>query len=322
MRRALVLAILVVSAAAILPAAPRTAFMLGVLRRDGVLIPFAAFNGRDWSDPWPSSDTSVPLPINLDGVPKKWWGPVAEATPWTAWMVADGTSRPLKIEQPVQVRVFCGGHVGLKTDYTSKQPFDLREPSIAKDALVVSADPKTVQVEDIPAVSLLTMDAAQMVKTITDEFNRAEEASAERFTDWRHPYSAREREKYPIELEAFYRRREHLPGSEWLASYVEAVRRFPSTAEDKGCGLITWVRGWVVERTGAKPEIHLTATVTYCDREGVSFMQPLGEITAAGDIYWVFQMSSWRDEAYTVARMRPNEVKPVVIIGGGDCPRQ
>jgi hypothetical protein len=62
--------------------------------------------------------------------------------------------------------------------------------------------------------------------------------------------------------------------------------------------------------------------VTYCDRAGASFMQPLGEITVDDDIYWVFQMSSWRDEAYTVTRVRPDEVKPVVIVGGGDCPRQ
>jgi hypothetical protein len=321
-RRAFVLAILVVFATALLPAAPGTAFMLGVLRRDGVLIPFAAFNGHDWSDPWPASDTSAALPINLDAVPKKWWGPAAQPTPWTAWMVADGTSRPLKIQKPVQVRVFCGGHVGLKTDYASGQPFDPREPSIAKDALVVSADPATIPVQEIPAVSLLTVDAAQMLKTITDEFNIVEDAAAARFTDWKHPYSAKERQSFPIELEALYRRRERTALIDRLASYVEAVRRYPASAEDKGCGLITWVRGWVIERAGAKPEIHLTATVSYCDREGVSFMQPLGEITVDGDVYWVFQMSSWRDEAYTVARMRSNEVKPVVIVGGGDCPRQ
>jgi hypothetical protein len=322
MRRAIVLAILIVSTAALLPAAPRSAFILGVLRRDGVLIPFAAFNGHDWSDPWPASDTSVAVPINLDGVPKKWWGPVVQPTQWTAWMVADDTPRSLTLQRPVQVRVFCGGHVGLKTDYASGQPFDLREPSIGKDALVVSAAPATVPVEQIPAVSLLTGDAAQMLKTITDEFNKVEDASAERFTDWKHPYSAKERERFPIELEAFYRRREHAAAAEWLTSYVEAVRRFPATAADKGCGLITWVRGWVVERPGAKPQMRLAATVAYCDREGVSFMQPLGEITVGGDVYWVFQMSSWRDEAYTVARMRPDEVKPVVVVGGGDCPRQ
>lgn len=322
MRRALVLAILVLSTAALMSPAPRLTFMLGVLRRDGVLIPFAAFNGHDWSDPWPASDANVALPINLNDVPKKWWGPAAQPTPWTAWLVADATSRPLKIEKPVQVRVFCGGHVGLKTDYTSGQPYDPREPSIAKDALVVSADPATVPISEIPAVSLMAPDAAQMRKTITDDFNKAESVAAARFDNWSHPYSAYARQQYPIQLEAFYRRREHTTRGEWLTSYIEAVRRFPARADDNGCGLITWVRGWVVERPGAPPETRLVATVTYCDRAGASFMQPLGEITVDGDIYWVFQMSSWRDEAYTVSRVRPDEVKPVVIVGGGDCPRQ
>ena len=63
-------------------------------------------------------------------------------------------------------------------------------------------------------------------------------------------------------------------------SYVEAVRRFPAGPDDKGCGLITWVRGWVIERVGQDPDIHVTARVTYCDREGVSFMLPLGQLDA------------------------------------------
>ncbi len=322
MRRALVLATLLLSAVALLPAAPRETFALGVLRRDGVLIPFTAFNGRDWSTPWPVSDTAAPLPIGLDDVPKKWWGPVSPEAPWTAWMLADGSSRPLKIQKPAQVRVFCGGHVGLKTDYRA-EPVDSREPTIAKDALAISADPATVPVLPISEISLLSPDAGRMVKAITVEFNNQERAAAKLFTDWSHPYSPAERERFPIELEAFYRLRENTPAhGDWLVSYVEAVRRFPAGPDDKGCGLITWVRGWVIERAGKDPDIHVTARVTYCDREGVSFMLPLGQLTLDGEVYWVYQMSSWRDEVYTVARMRPDEVRPIVLVAGGNCPRR
>jgi hypothetical protein len=40
-----------------------------------------------------------------------------------------------------------------------------------------------------------------------------------------------------------------------------------------------------------------------------------------GENYWVYQMSSWRDEVYTVALMRPDEVRPVVTVFGGGCPK-
>jgi hypothetical protein len=319
-RRAVVLFSLIVSSAAWLPAAARLNFTLAVLRRDGIMIPFAAFNGHDWTAPWPTSDTAGPLPIGLDDVPKKWWGPAGPSATWTAWMVADGSSRPLKIAKLEQFRVFCGGHIGLRTDYTG-EPVDEREPSVAKDALVVGSTGDKIDVEPILQVSVLAPVAETVVKAITDDFNKAEAEAATHFTNWVHPYSKTERAAMPSTLEALYRSREKATHGEWVVTYVEAIRRFPAGPFDRDCGLITWARGWIVERDEKKPEIHLTAKVTYCDREGVSFMQPLGQLTVDGESYWVYQMSSWRDEIYTVAHMRPEEVRPVLNVFGGGCPK-
>ena len=66
--------------------------------------------------------------------------------------------------------------------------------------------------------------------------------------------------------------------------------------------------------------VKLTAQA-YCDRAGVSFMQPFGRLVLDDDVYWVYQMSSWRDEAYTVSRVRPDDVAPSVVAFGGGCPR-
>lgn len=320
MRRWAVLISLLVSSAALAAAAPKPSFDLAVLRRDGIMIPFAAFNGREWSAPWPASDSGVALPIGLDDVPKKWWGPIAPSSSWTAWMMADGSNHPIKVEKPQQVRVFCGVHLGLKTDYTG-QPVDPSEPSVAKDGLAI-ASAGTVTVNPIVEVSLLSPDAGRIAKMITDEFNSEEKKATRQFSNWVHPYSAPERAAMPIQIEGLYRFLEKTPSDgEWLANYVEAIRRFPAGPFDRECGLITWARGWVVERKSKAPEIHLTARITYCDREGVSFMQPLGHLSIDGDNYWVYQMSSWRDEIYTVARVRPEEVRPVLNVFGGGCPK-
>ena len=39
------------------------AFTVGVLRRDGVIVPFAAFDGKRWSNRWPppALDSTVPV---------------------------------------------------------------------------------------------------------------------------------------------------------------------------------------------------------------------------------------------------------------------
>jgi hypothetical protein len=314
------LLVLVVTA---IPVAPvvlagqgKTAFGLGVLRRDGVLIPFCSFNGRTWTADWPGSDGSIALPISLSDIPKRWWGAPGPAAPWTAWSI-DAEPRPLKLEKPQQVQVFCGTHLGIKTDYQGTGDIDPREPTVPKDGVAIAGDAKLLPV--IP-VSLYSGDAKRIVEAITDDFNKEEETAASHFLNWEHPFSADERKATPIQLEAFYRARESTPSGDWSTSYVEAVRRFPARLGDNDCGLITFVRGWVLEREGRKPVIDIGARITYCDRADVSFMQPFGRLLIDREPYWVYQISSWRDEIYGVSRVRPEDVRPVMAVAGGGCP--
>ena len=79
--------VLCLTAAVVLSAADaKVRFALGVLRRDGILIPFAAYDDGDWSVPWPNSPRRIARPISLDDVPQKWWGPQEPEAPWRAWV--------------------------------------------------------------------------------------------------------------------------------------------------------------------------------------------------------------------------------------------
>lgn len=309
-------AVLLAAAAADVIAAERQKFTLAALRRDGVIIPFASFDGRNWGLHWPESDVSVPLPISLADVPKKWWGPQGPDTPWTA-RLASGVTRPLTLGKPVHAKVFCSGHPAIATDYRGG-PIDPREPTVAKDGLAIAGD---VKLEEIITVSIHSPDAKRVADLITDEFNRQERIAAEHFLSWTHPYTSDERKDYPVGLEAFYRSVESTPRGNWKTTYVEAIRRFPPLPRDRGCGLITFARGWVTEREGKKPVIDIGAHVTYCDRAEVAFMLPFGRLHIDNDAYWVYQVSSWRDEFYAVSRTRPDGVKAIVAVAGGGCPK-
>jgi len=295
----------------------RAVFGLGVLRRDGVLIPFASYNGRAWTADWPGSDTNAVLPISLADIPKRWWGAPGPMARWTAWLL-DGTSTPLTLQKPQQVRVFCGTYLGIATDHKGEGS-DPRDPTVAKDGLAIAGDAALLP---ITSVSVYSEDAKKMVAAIADDFDREEKVAASRFINWQHPYGDEARTHFPIELEAFYRARETTPSGSWVTSYVEAVRRFPARPQDRDCGLITFVRGWVIEREGRKPVIDVGARVTYCDRADVSFMQPFGRLMIDREPYWVYQISSWRDELYGVSRVRPEEVRPVMAVAGGGCPKE
>jgi hypothetical protein len=298
-------------------AAEKPKFTLAALRRDGVIIPFASFDGKAWGLHWPESDATAPLPISLADVPRKWWGPQGPDVPWTAHLLG-GATRPLAIGKPVHAKVFCSGHPGLATNYRGDDPIDPREPTVAKDGLAIAGD---VKVEEVIAVSVHSPDAKRVIDLITDEFNKQEKIAAEHFTNWVHPYWSGERQAYPIELEAFYRSSESTPRGKWRTTFVEAVRRFPTRPVDKGCGLITFARGWLTEQEGKKPVFDIGARVTYCDRAEVSFMLPFGRLHLDNEAFWVYQVSSWRDEFYAVSRIRPDGVKAIVAVAGGGCPR-
>jgi len=297
-------------------AADRQKFSLAVLRRDGVMIPFASFDGRNWNLFWPDSDVGVALPIALADIPRKWWGPQGPDVPWTA-RLPEGDTRPLTLGKPVHAKVFCSGHPAVATDYRGG-PIDPREPTVPKDGLAVAGD---VTIQDVVQVSVHAPEAKRVIEMITAEFNLQERLATDHFTRWSHPLMAWERQRFPIELEAFYRSSDATTRGTWKTTYVEAIRRFPTRAGDNGCGLITFVRGWITERDGKDPVINIGARVTYCDRAEVSFMQPLGRLLLENDVYWVYQMSSWRDESYSVARIRPDGVRPVVAVAGGGCPK-
>jgi hypothetical protein len=307
---------LTLCAAVPLSGAGGPAFGLGILRRDGVLVPFASYSGRSWSADWPGPESNVVLPISLADVPKKWWGAPGPDAPWTAWLIG-GTPRPLTLKKPEHMRVFCSTQLGVKTDYVGGD-YDPRDPGIVKDGLAIAGDAKLLPVVQ---VSLFAQDAARIVDAITEDFNREEKEAADHFTAWMHPFGDAMREDFPIELEAFYRARESTPSGVWVTNYVEAVRRFPAQPGDRDCGLITFVRGWVIERDGRKPVIDIGARITYCDRADVSFMLPFGRLLIDREPYWVYQISSWRDEIYGVSRVKPETVQPVVAVAGGGCPK-
>src|SRR5689334_2964035 len=81
-------------------------FTLGVMRGDGVMLPFAAYNGSRWSTPWPSgigAGVTQELPANLEAVPDDWWGSRIPAH-WQLWRPG-APPAPFKPVVPIAVPV-------------------------------------------------------------------------------------------------------------------------------------------------------------------------------------------------------------------------
>lgn len=288
-------------------------FLLGVLRRDGIVLPFASFDGRRWAEPWPD-DLRQALPISLEDVPDRWWGSIDPPTTLAHW--SGGTRLGnVSLERPATIPIMCSGRVVLRSDYKSKEtvppPFEQPFP---KDGLVISGGQR---IEAIPAIARDSAEWKATPAALRQEFNSVEDAAANNFSSWRHPVPRQVRHRTPIQLEALYR----LPMDEsgWAAYYVEAVREYPPGPEDGGCGLVTFVSGWLRLPVEGRPLFDLRGRVTYCDRRGSAYMLPLGAMRLDGRQFWIYQLSGADREWYLVARPTRRAIEIHIEYPAGTC---
>src|SRR5262245_52096601 len=108
-RTAFVCAGVVAGVATVWAAGAGEAFGVGVLRRAGVVIPFATFDGRQWRSSWPAPQPGLEVPINMSSVPSRWWGATGPLDTWQA--LVDGAERPIRVTQPDWVGVHCARHI-------------------------------------------------------------------------------------------------------------------------------------------------------------------------------------------------------------------
>jgi hypothetical protein len=293
----------------------RGAFGVGALRRDGVVIPFAAFDGKNWSSPWPSPAADVTVPINVRGVPSRWWGPTSALEAWQAWLDKPGTSaleaRALRVVQPDWVDVYCRRQVGLRTDYRAERPLPPRtEQPFPKDGLVTSPPQPVDRIEITPVDST---DARGLIPALRGAFNDAERTLEQKFT---HPISRSSREGVDPTIEAVY-----AFGDNPRVYYVEATRSYRKLPQQPGeCTAIGFGTGWFVrDGTGVRMLTMAVDLVNCGDRYGASYMLPLGVMRLNDRLYWIAQFSGWDHERFVVLEITPKSVDVMVSAWGGSC---
>lgn len=296
------------------PPTPSEPFVLGVLRRDGDVIPFSSFNGKDWDAEWPAGLRAIELPISLDAVPSKWWGKAGMPGEMTIWNngVRKGT---LRLDRPALLPVACTNRLAVKSDYRSAEVVPpLFVQPYPKNGLVVSGAPEVGPIEDVTA----TGERAKVAILLLDPVDVAEQRAINGFMQWKHPVKRAERRKVPVEVEALYRA--PLEEEGWAAFYVEAVKKYAPGPEDEGCGLVTSASGWIVSGPNEQWS-RMVAQVTYCDRKGASFFLPLGLIRANGHVYWVSQSSGYDHEFFNVTRPTSKDIRYEVSYPVAACGR-
>ncbi|HEY2906183.1 MAG TPA: hypothetical protein VGJ29_09805 [Vicinamibacterales bacterium] len=289
-------------------AADPRAFTVGVLRRDGVVIPIAAFDGKRWEAVWPDPQSDPEVPIDLRNVPKKWWGP---AGPFDAWQALTAAPAPvtLHVRQPDLVPAHCLRQVGLRTDYRPAEPpppFD--ERPYPKDGIAV-APPR--QVDRIEILGARSPEWTEFLPLVDQGFNKIEnglggpdESSIKR--------ELRKATKPTIEAIYAY-------GSDPRVYVVEAAREYWSEPKINECLAVAFGHVWLVREHGVVKPLKSTVDVQGCDRPNARYMLPFGVIEAGGHLFWIAQFAGWDVESYEVIEIGRDNATLVVGRFGGAC---
>ena len=219
---------------------PRDVFGVGVLRRDGILIPFATFDGRRWRNPWPVPQREPVVPASLDDVPKRWWGPTGPLETWQAWIGA--AERSIRVTQPDWVDIHCDHHLALRTNYTPDGPVPLStEQPYPKDGLAASPAHRVEPILELPPTAV---ELEALAPVLRNAFDRAERDTASRTN---HPFPRSARELLQPAFEAVY-----TFGESPRFYYVEAIRAYRTLGQRPDeCVASAFGTGWFVREGGA-----------------------------------------------------------------------
>jgi hypothetical protein len=290
---------------------PPDRFTLGVLRRDGLVTPFATFDGKRWRGDWPAPRRGLNVPVTMSAVPSKWWGPLGPRETWQAWI---GPPEPvvLHTRRPEVYDAQCLPQIGLRTDYRSSEPFPGRDARpYPKDGLAVSP-PYPIDRIDIMPIGAIT-------PPLVDAFNSAESIAVlgARNVSIRK-LLRKQREAVPITIDAVY------AAGDLSARvyYFEIVRQYDSPDPQRRgqCDGLSYGAGWFArDANGPIRRLSFEVVVTSCDRDGLLYMLPLGAVRAGGRFFWIAQWSGWNFEQYNIVEIKPTFTEDVVKVSGGGC---
>jgi hypothetical protein len=306
-RTATAIGVVAASLAVVVAADP--VFTVGVLRRDGIVIPFASYNGKRWETDWPVPTLDVRVPVDLRAVPTRWWGPTQALRTWEAW-TGGPTPQRLDVTQPDWVDVHCLRQIGLKTTYRSDKP--VPPPTIQpypKDGLAVSPP------QPLERIDLLSASDRE-VQAIANDFQLAFN-KAEREVENRYGHSIRRQAREGIvpEIEAVY-----AYGHEPRVYYIEAMRPYRKLGQSAGeCMEVAFGTGWFSREGETTRSIATVLDLLRCDRYGASYMFPFGVLRLNGKLFWLAQFSGWDRERFVVIEIGRKTVEARVNVFGGGC---
>jgi hypothetical protein len=252
------------------PATQPQRFTLAIVRLDGAIVPFAAYDGGRWERAWPDADEAIERTPTIDGTASI-WQKRGERVPrtWTVWPATGASSIQAHVNGIEIADAHCGGHIALKT---SLQPIKAEHP--AKLGVAVDSNITVGSVQQVPKSNSVWRSAEQVVLSNLPKL----EAAQARMQRQELP---RETPQAVADITALYRETKS-PASP-LYFVAEKKYRSPSSPQDPSCERITVMTGWLVPTSGGALTLRKARLfLSDCDEKDVRTAMPLAAVHVLG----------------------------------------
>lgn len=294
------------------PAVASRPLAVAIVRTDGRVVPFGAWNGMAWERAWPEIFAE---PITSAALDEAWSRRGTELPRlWRVWPASGGGPVATRATGVELVEAHCETQVALKADFPDPKQ---RDPDLegVEGRFGIAVDGTAAPVRAIQRLRRSHSLWTQALQVVRSGFDARENSEAQA----RNRQLPRQQPPPPVQLKELYGE----AGSPASPLYFVAERTFatgPFVAEVP-CPWRTEMSGWLAPAGGGGLALlDPRVLVTSCGhgKDGVS-LYPLGALRLGTRSFWVVQEHGWEDETYVILEVGPAEVKRAFAVAGGGC---
>ena len=295
-------------------------FIVGIFRPDGIIVPFARYANRKWSNPWHQAqpDGQAEEPDTIADLSKPWYRSLVRPAGEWHLSLSPGGDQTVRTSKSLQVCSHCQQVWGLLSDYPNpRQP---KENECVRNLGIALSEKKEARV--MAPVTSASADWKRLVTFLGPKFERAEKAGLsgpvnQYYSAQIPPYEKRAR--IPMSILNLYRTQ--LADGKMIF-YFEASKEYPKprAANDAGCNNISQLGGWIL-RDGRGNLTLLTSlfSATDCDMKEGGIAVPFAILDLDGKTFAIVEEDSYEGEEYTILEVRGSGVRRILETYAGSC---
>lgn len=297
------------------PPPPADAFVIAVVRDDGVMVPAATYENGRWRMPWPEPARETEVTVRVDDCPPAWWGLPGTPRDWTLHTEGD-PPRPITLESVTWVQAYCQQQVALHSR-DARRPL-LRFPDGDRAPKYGVATTGSARVTVPRRLDPDSAEARALLDALQRPFGRIERLMLN-LGVYRPSLGAAARDRLPIRALAIHEG----PVRDGSGYFVELMRSYPrrSPKDLLWCDEVTYIAGWVRRRKNDLTITPAIRSVTSCLLDTTQRASPLAVVETPRGPAWFLELYEPDAEVLGVFRAPDgDEPEPLLIREMGRCP--